>query len=169
MGLNNRTKEVFEVTVDKPKLEILRTIDEGKNNYAWTDSIFGGTIDYKEIKVNEGRIEIRRGPTSVAAFRSLGTITVDIVEMDNGKSQLICEVHPYNNLGIVLTLFAGALTLWTIGTLLISKNLDIWIMIAMAWGGFGLTFFLQYKYYKWALIQYTRKVINELSAKKASR
>jgi hypothetical protein len=164
-----KTEDVFEVTVDKPRLEILNTIEAGKKNFSWTDSVLGGSIDYQEIEVKDGRIEIIRKPLAIVAFGSFGTITIDIKENENGKSQLMCEVQHSMDFTLIKFLFGCLLTLWTIGALIIIRNLNGLIMIIVSWSVFGLFFFLLSKYFRWQLREYARKVISELSVTKASR
>ena len=171
MGLNEKLKDSFVFTVDKTKSEILETIENRKQNQQWTDFLLADTFDFKGIVETGGQLEILRKPTTFSPFRPYGKIIININTIGESKSKLTGETIPYNgNLPFALILIFGFIGLWTIGVLLTIKITIALPMTFITWSVFGLIIFLQYKYYKWGLLDYTKRLVTELTNdKKASR
>jgi hypothetical protein len=156
MGLSNILKEQFDVTVNKSRGEIFETISKGKQSYHWTD-LLQATINYKTIRIADEKLEIKRA--------SYGRITISIKDTEEGKSKLTCEVRPFNTLMAIATAFViGILILWTAVTLFAARNQAGLFMITAVWILFPLIMFLSYKYTMWVLIEYTKRVIHDISA-----
>ena len=171
MGLNEKIKGSFDFTIDKTKSEILETIENRKQNQQWTDFLLTDTFDFKGIVETGGQLEILRKPTIFSPFRPYGKIIININTIEESKSKLTGETIPFNrNLPFTLILIFGFIGLWTIGVLLTIKITIALPMAFITWSVFGIIIFLQYKYYKWGLLNYTKRLVTELTKdKKASR
>jgi len=171
MRLNEKIKGSFDFTIDKTKSEILETIENRKQNQQWTDFLLTDTFDFKGIVETGGQLEILRKPTTFSPFRPYGKIIININTIGESKSKLTGETIPFNrNLPFTLILIFGFNGLWTIGVLLTIKITIALPMAFITWSVFGLIIFLQYKYYKWGLLNYTKRLVTELTKdKKASR
>ncbi|HRJ28686.1 MAG TPA: hypothetical protein PLV21_09225 [Cyclobacteriaceae bacterium] len=171
MGLNEKITEQFDVTTNVSTQDILQRLSDGKQKQTWTDFLVTNTIDYKAININNRRIEIIQTPTVLNAFKPNGRITIDLSDSDDNTTKLKCEVVPFNgNLPILIWLPIGALTLWSLGVLLFSRSFQGFLMIFGAWTAFGLLTYLMFLFNKHGLINYSKRVVKELTQdKKASR
>ena len=171
MGLDEKIKDSFDFTVDKTKSEILDIIENRKQNQQWIDFLLADTFDFKGIVETGGQLEIQRKPTTFSPFRPYGKIIININTIGESKSKLTGVTIPYNgNLPFALILIFAFIVLWTIVVLLTIKITIALPMTFITWSVFGLIIFLQYKYYKWGLLNYTKRLVAELTKdKKASR
>ncbi len=171
MGLNEKITEKYEVTADNSEQDILTAISLGKQKDTWTHFLMSDSVDFKEISIVNGRIKIMRGPLFLDVFRSSGKITIEMVSLPNKGTLLKCEVLPYQgNLPIFLGLLIAVLTLWTLIVVAFGRDYNALLMILMAWGMFGGFSYLTYLLTKHGLVNYSRKVIREITKdKKVSR
>jgi hypothetical protein len=171
MGFNDKIKIRFEATSNVSMEEIFIRISEGKKRQSWTDFLLADSINYKEISVNNGQFEIIRTATPLNAFKANGKIVFIINEIEDNKTQLKCEILPFNgSLPIIVGLLIGGLTFWSLLVLFFSRGFQAFILIVFAWTAFSLFTYVQYFFNKLGLIDYAKKVISELTRdKKPSR
>jgi hypothetical protein len=160
MSLNDKIKYRWTADVSRGKSEIIDHIEEKIRVYKWTDFL-SIPIDFKEFKIKEGQIEIVSMPGTFTAFRPWGKISIKLNEQISGTTTLTCDILPMNgNFPLIVYLTIGVLTLWTLGFLLTTFNLRIIVAIVGFWGLFGLTVYLQYRYYRSRLISYSKRVVD---------
>lgn len=167
MGLNERIIEKYNITTDSSGQNILSSIELGKQKQSWSDFLDADSIDYGEINILNNRIEIIRNPSVLTAFRASGKITIDIIPDTDSRTNLICEILPYNgNFPIYIGLLITALTLWSLFALLFGLNFNTLLMILFAWTAFGLWTYINLRFTKWQLRDYSKKVIRIVTEKK---
>ena len=167
MGLNDKITERFQVTADISKQEILNSIGHGKQRQLWTDFLVATAINYKAIKILGNRLETIRMPSMINPFRPYGKITIDIEEIESNKTNLKCEILPYDGiLPIAIGLLIGFLTLWSIAAFWFARDLNVLLMVVPSWIVFGLVIYLGYLYTKHGLRDYSKILINEITRSK---
>jgi hypothetical protein len=164
MGLNERITTTFEVTTSKPILDIISVISNGKKNGVIANISIADAVDYNEFSLSDTRIEINRRPIFVDAFRSSGTITIDMISTSDNGTILKCRTLPFNgNLPIFVTLGAIGLILWTLMILAFGRNFESFLFILVSWMMTSVIAFIIYVSTKYGLINYSKRVINELT------
>ena len=164
MGLNEKITTTFEVTTSKPVLDIISVISNGKKNGVVANIFLADAVDYNEFSLSDTRIEINRKPIFVDAFRSSGTITIDLISTSDNGTILKCRTLPFHgNLPIFVTLGAGGLILWTLMILAFGRNFESLLFILVSWSMTGVLSLIIFALTKYGLINYSKRVIKELT------
>lgn len=167
MGLNEKITEKFSVVTDLSGQSILNSIELGKQKQTWTDFLDVEAIDYKEINIKDNRIEITRSPGLFTAFRPSGKITIEITTETDSRTTLSCEVLPFNGLfPIYFGLLITFLIAWSLFALLFVLNVDALLLILFGWTVVGLSTSISFRFTKWHLYDYSKKVIRIITDKK---
>jgi hypothetical protein len=160
MNLNDKIKYRWAAEVSRRKSEIIDDIERKIRTYRWTDYL-SIPIDFNEFKIKDGEIEILSMPGTFTAFRPWGKISIKLNETISGGTTLTCDILPMNgNFPLIVFLTIGALTLWTLVFLLTTFSLTIVFAIVGFWGLFALIIYMQYRYYRWTLISYSKRVVD---------
>lgn len=167
MALSDKITERFEVTTNASMEDIQQRLLDGKQKQTWTDSLVTDAIDYEAININNGKIEIIQSPTVFNAFKPNGRIIINLSANDPNSIKFTCEVIPFNgNLPILIWLIISMLVLWSLGVLLFSRNFHAFLMIVGAWTVLGLITYLIVLFNKHGLVNYSKRVIKELTKEK---
>jgi hypothetical protein len=165
--LNQKITHTFQVTTDASKEDIFSWIGDGKRKQLWTDFLVPGTIDYKAINVSDTRIELVRMPTMFNPFRPYGRIIIEIEEIKNKRTNLKCQILPYDGmLPVALGLLIGFLILWTLSAFYFARSINMLLFVVPPWVMLGLVIYLGYRYTKSALKEYSKLLIKEITRAK---
>jgi len=164
IGFDERMTIRFEETANISMNGLASRISEGKINQSWTHFLVADVIDYKEINLNDGRIEIVRTPTVFNPFKANGRIVLTLNEISDNNAQLKCEILPFDGTyPIIVGLFIAFFTLMSLLILLFGRGNETFLLILFMWTIFGLIQYVAYSLNKHGLIDYSKKVIKELT------
>ena len=157
----------MEFIINKTRFEILDYFRSGKENSKGKDFLNARAIDFGEIVIKENEVGILRKPRFTSPFRPLGKIVISISEISDSKTRLIGKVFPYNGKGLILIVFLIIfLLIFTIGSLFVSQDSNIILMISIAWimVAIGITF--EYYNTRSGLVKYLNEIIETLKNEK---
>ena len=163
--MNKKINESFEINLDLSKSDIIDFFKHGKQSQSLLDSIFTDKIDFDEVDIKSGQIEITRMPKATSALRPYGKIIIGIAETDLNTTCLNFEVRPFNNtFPIILIVGIIFMVLWSFTSILFSSGQNLWMIILTGWGIASLVIFLSYKIFKNILLRYAKQIISEIEA-----
>ena len=167
MGLSEKIRETFEITVDKSSGQIMKTLDNKIKSYYPADILQTDSVDYSEFKVKQNSIEVIRMPGFFTPFRQHGKI---LIKVDEERGRLLFEIYPYNKiLLIILTFGVSFLVLWSISWLTYYQSTNSIFTLLGVWTLFGLIFFVMYKINMRTLKNYAKQISRDLVDDRASR
>jgi hypothetical protein len=161
----------FNVLSDKSKVEILERIVEGKKNYSWSDFLSPNAIEYNAIDVYDNRLEINGKYTLLNLLKAVGKITIRFKNVSDNKTDFNVEILPYHGkLPYMIALGLLIVTAWSFFVWLIfffTKTTILFYVILLApWVLPSISMYCKYLYTKHRLINYSKRIINELTKDK---
>jgi hypothetical protein len=164
MGLNEKITTRFEMIAECSRQDIVTAIASGKKNGYVANIFVADAVDYNEISLSDNKIEINRRPILLDAFRSSGTITIDMVTSSDNKTILKCEILPFHgNLPIVIALGSIGLIFWTLLVFAFQRTLYATIFVLISWTMIASMCIIVYLLTKYGLINYAKRAIKELT------
>ena len=166
-NFNERIKESFNIPLRTDrKIVAERLIRKYQRNINMLGRWYSpGLIDYGKLNIEGDSISILIKPSTIFSFRPHGKIKYKIMDDSEDRSEVMCEIHPFNGtLPTIILIEIVCIGSWSFISLglVLAGNFQALYFIMLPWVIAAITTYLNYRQTIKALRKYSKQIISEV-------